>query len=71
MLIRNACHGDRIRGKSANATAMMMSAPVRTRRGPTRSESAPPRKVEIMAAAAFDATIRPARPSEMPRTLWR
>jgi hypothetical protein len=61
----------RISGKSANPTAITTSDALRTARGPIRSESAPPTKPEQRAAAAFEATIRPATPSEMPRTLCR
>jgi len=70
-LSTKACHGVRIRGKSANPTAITTSAPLRTARGPSRSESAPPTNPEHSAAAAFAATISPATPSEIPRTLCR
>jgi hypothetical protein len=66
-----ASHGSRIRGKSAKPIAIVISAPLRTRRGPTRSERAPPTNAETSAAAELAATTRPAIPSEMPRTLCR
>ncbi len=71
MFNTNACHGASISGKRANPVAMTTSAPLSTARGPIRSERAPPTKPEQSAAAAFDATIRPATPSEIPRTLCR
>jgi len=71
MLSRNACHGVRIRGKSANPTAITSRAALSTVRGPMRSESAPPKKPEQSAAAELEPTINPARPSEIPRTLCR
>src|SRR5439155_344049 len=53
----NACHGVRMSGKSANAVAIKTSAPLRTARGPRRSDSAPPTNPEQSAAAAFDEPI--------------
>jgi len=58
-------------GKSAKPTAMTTSAPLSTARGPIRSDSAPPAKPEHSAAAELEATISPATPSEIPRTLCR
>jgi hypothetical protein len=66
-----ACQGLRMSGKRANATAITINAPVKTRRGPSRSESAPPTNPETRPAAELDATTRPAMPSEIPRTLCR
>ena len=71
MLSTNACHGVRMSGNRAKPRAMITSAPERTVRGPSRSESAPPTNPEHNAAAAFAATISPAMPSEIPRTLCR
>jgi len=71
MFSRKACQGARMSGKSAKPTAMITSAAVRTARGPSRSDSAPPTNPEHSAAAELDATISPATPSEIPRTLCR
>ena len=71
MLRATACQGVRISGKSPKATAITSSAPLKTARGPIRSDRAPPTNPEHSAAAEFEATTRPATPSEMPRTLWR
>ena len=69
--MRNASSAERMSGMSANATVITTSAPSRTRFGPSRSESVPPRKPLASAAADCTAATVPASPNGIPRTSWR